>query len=71
MTLERKQGLPYRFFMMNLGHTCQKVKWSLVSLNMSEFKMHKPQILVAIRPEFGHEILNGSLSSWIIDMPSS
>lgn len=46
-------------------------RWSLMSLNSVDFKMHTPQLLAAIWPELGHEILNGSLSSWIIHMPRS
>lgn len=53
------------------GHICPKVKQSLVSLNTVDFKMPPPQVLAAIWPEMGHDILNGSWSSWIIHMPSS
>lgn len=42
-----------------------------MSLKTFDFKMHTPQPLAALWPESGHEILNGSLSSWIIHMPSS
>lgn len=36
------------FSVADIGHICQKVKWSLASLNILDFKMHKPQILAAI-----------------------
>lgn len=35
------------FRVADIGHICPKVKWSLASLNMLDFKMHKPQILAA------------------------
>lgn len=74
--LERKlEVVPHisynEFRVADMGHICLKVKWSLVSLHMLDFKGHKPKILAAISPEFEHEILNGSFSSWIANMPNS
>lgn len=59
------------FRVADMGHICQEVKWSLVSLHMLDFKERKPKILAAIRPEFEHEILNGSFSSRIANIPNS
>lgn len=60
-----------KFWGADIGHICQKVQQSLTSLTVFDFKMREPQITTAIWTEFGHEIRNGLLSSWLTDMPSS
>lgn len=55
---------------IDIKHLFHKVKCSLASSNMFEFKMHNLKYWQPFGPGFEYEVPNGSLSFWITNMPS-